>query len=222
MPNLGPDRIPARRPFNERSVLSLTIAFATITYIALSTRAVLNPDEIKYFFDFKRMLSVVVGASIFWFAARSASALLSDQRAQILAALQVSIIGLLCLLLVREAYDFFLSGEMIQRLSANVRWILMWLGYFAGAMATFFALEYHRQIVLLRSLAERTTAKTPVTDKTISATDTSDLRALLVSLHAQTGYEAADPDPRHDEKSLRDCRTTIEQLLCQIDSSKLD
>lgn len=222
MPNGATARGVSRQPFNERSVLWFAAAFAAITYLALSTRAVLNPDEIKYFFDFKRLLSVVVGASIFWAAASAASALHSDQRGQILGALQVSIIGLLCLLFVREAYDFVVSGEITQQLSANVRWILMWLGYFAAAIAIFFALEYHRQISQLRSVMGPTTAAPLVNSKMTGASETSDVRALLVALHAQTGYEAADPDPLHDVKSLRDCRTTIEQILIQIDNSKLN
>ena len=212
--------LPARQPFHEHSIIVFAAMFATVTYLAISTRAVLNPDEVKYFIDFKRLVSVTLGGLIFWFTARAAFALENDQRAQTISTLQVSIIGIFGLLMAREAFDFAMSGEMAQRLGANVRWILMWIGYFAAAVAMFFAIEYRRDIVSLRTATVDAFAPKHVIQDATSATQQSELQSLLVLLHAQMGYESADPDLRQDSKLLDDCRTKIEQILIKIDNSK--
>lgn len=159
-------------------VVWFAVIFAFITYTAISMRAVLSPFEVNTFVDAKRALSVVLGAFVLWIAIRAAERL-SNQGpgAQICAVLNVAIPGAIVLLLMREAYDLAASGELAQRLTLNIRWMLTWIGYFTAAAAAFLALSYHRQLQIVLSDA----ASVPGI-------------GLHPAPHPTTSYEVADLD----------------------------
>ena len=131
------DHIGALKP---KSVLWFVILFAASTYVLLSTRAVLNPVEVKNFIDLKRILSVLGGAALLSVIIDAAiTAPNREPRAQLLAVLSFTLNGTVSLFLLREAYDLVVSGELAQGIGRNVRWMLGFIGYFTTAVATFFA-----------------------------------------------------------------------------------
>ncbi len=56
-------------------VLWFAVAFAFVTYAAISMRAVLSPFELNTFVDAKRAISVTIGAFLLWLATRAADRL---------------------------------------------------------------------------------------------------------------------------------------------------
>ena len=192
-------------------VLWFTVLFAVISYVAVSTRAILSPFEANAFVDAKRLLSVGIGAAILWFSI-SAAERLSEQgpRAQILAILNIAIPGAIGLLLVREAYDLFASGELAQRLALNLRWMLTWVGYFAAASATFLALSYHRQLQVARACLAA--AQDSATVRGAPAKE--EVSELLVILRSNSGYEVADAGPSDLPNNERIAR--IDQLAAKL------
>ncbi len=199
---------------NEREVLWFAAIFALVTYSALSTRAILNPYEVQHFVDSKRLLSVVVGASVLWFAIRTA---LAEQtyglRGQISIVIQISILGSIIVFLSREVYDLAVSGEFAQQIGRNFRWLLSWIGYFAAAVASFFALFFYRQLKAVGGhnvLAESRSVKND------DVADHEKIAGLLALLQVQTGYETADVDIRPEAEAFRQRQRRIEQLLVRF------
>lgn len=188
--------------------------FAGVTYLALSTRAILNPYEAQDFVDPKRLLSVVVGASVFWFAIRAA---LSEQtyglRAQISIVIQISILGSIIVFLSREVYDLAVSGELAQQIGRNFRWLLSWIGYFAAAVASFFAIFFYRQ---LKAIDGSNVVAEPHSVTAQDMADHEKIAGLLALLQVQTGYETADIDIRPEAEAFRQRQLRIEQLLVRF------
>lgn len=182
-------------------VLWFTVLFAVISYVAVSTRAILSPFEANAFIDTKRLLSVGIGAAILWFAI-SAAERLSEQgpRAQILAILNIAIPGAIGLWLAREAYDLIASGELAQRLALNLRWMLTWVGYFAAASATFLALSYHRQLQVARACRSAAQDSGAANNRQLA----EELDEFLRLSNANHDYEVADagPSDRHNNERL--------------------
>ena len=199
---------------NDREVLWFAAIFAVVTYLALSTRAILNPYEAQHFVDSKRLLSVVVGASVLWFAIRTA---LAEQtyglRAQISIVIQISIWGSIIVFLSREVYDLAVSGELAQQIGRNIRWLLSWIGYFAAAVASFFAIFFYRQ---LKTIAGHNVLAESQTVKTDDMADHEKIAGLLALLQVQTGYETADVDIRPEAEAFRQRQRRIEQLLVRF------
>jgi hypothetical protein len=176
-------------------ILWFAILFALISYVAVSTRAVLSPYEVNHFIDAKRAFSVVVGAFILWLAIRAVDKLSGHgPMVQVVAVLRISIPGLLCLFLAREFYDFVASGELAQRMPQNLRWMLAWIGYFGAAVATFLALGYHRQLHSVKSREDN-------------------LKVLLSALREHAGYEVADTDFDPEARCRNERIAQIEQLI---------
>ena len=128
-------------------LLWFTALFAGVTYAAISTRALLNPYEVNYFIDAKRIFSVLIGAGVLWLVIRAADRHWGGKAAvQSLAVLRVSAMGVLGLFAARELYDLAASGELLTSLAVNIRFMLTWIGYFAAAVAGFMALGFYRQL----------------------------------------------------------------------------
>lgn len=204
-----PSRLPDNTPYIP--VIWFTALFAVISYVAVSTRAVLSPFEVNAFIDAKRLLSVGIGAVILWLAISAAERLSAQgPRAQILAILNIAIPGAIGLLLAREAYDLIASGELAQRLPLNLRWMLTWIGYFAAASATFLALSYHRQLQVARAyLAAAQTSGTA-----IEAPLQEEVSELLVILRGNSGYEVADAGPSDHSNNKRIAR--VDELAAKL------
>jgi hypothetical protein len=178
--------------------------FAAITYAALSTRALLSPYEINHLIEAKRLLSVLLGAVILWFALRAADRLSAQKAAvQAIALLRISAVGVLALFAAREIYDLVESGELAASLGLNIRFMLTWIGYFAAAVAGFLAFSYHRQLQVRKSTAS-------------DAGEDYEVRTLLTEMRAQRGYESADIDFAPDAYARAQRRAQIDRLLDRL------
>lgn len=213
MLNIRPSNSIDNEP-NLNSVFWFAVIFAVITYVALSTRAVLSPYEVKNFIDPKRILSIILGASILWLAVGAANAQKrSSVRDQIVAVLWVSVAGTIALLLAREAYDLAVSGELAQRLGLNVRWMVTWIGYFAAGVATFFAHALYRESqAATRDIHSANSDIRPAADA-VNLRERAEIADLLVMLRGQLGYESADHDLTSEAQELRHRHLQIDRLL---------
>lgn len=199
---------------NARELLWFAAIFAVVTYLALSTRAILNPYEVQQFVDSKRLLSVVVGATVLWFAVRAAVAEQTyGLRAQIFAVVQISILGTIIVFLSREVYDLAISGELAQQIGRNFRWLLGWIGYFAAAITSFFAIFFYRQ---LKTIGGYNAAAGSQSVKTEDMADHEKVAGLLALLQVHTGYETADVDIQPEAEAFRQRQRRIEQLLVRF------
>lgn len=201
------------------SAFWFVVLFAGISYVALSTRAILSPFEVKHFIDPKRIISVLVGAWVLSATISSATSAHSrGSRAQIFAVLQISLPGVLGIFLIRELYDLAVLGDLAQRLSLNIRWMLTFTGYFAAAVATFFALSYHRQLQAVgASITPNTVAINPLNDRI----ERAEIADLLIALHAQVGYETADVDFTTEGAALKDRHAKIDHLIAKFADKKV-
>ena len=99
------------------------------------------------------------------------------------------------------------------RLRRNFRWLLSWIGYFAAAAASFFAIIFYRQLKTIgchNVLAESQNVKTD------DMADHEKIAGLLALLQVQTGYETADVDIRPEVEAFRQRQRRIEQLLVKF------
>jgi|GEM_PF-1578806 len=191
--------------------------FAVVTYIALSTRAILSPFEVKHFIEPKRILSIVIGASILWLAIRTVSAEKSENMgAQIIAVLRISVPGTIALLLAREAYDLAVSGELAQQLGRNVRWMMTWVGYFAAGVAAFFAHVYYRKSQsFTRSTLSAKSDMGHAVDA-ITHSERVEILDLLIMMRCELGYESADPGINIEAQEMHHRRQKIDRLLTKF------
>jgi hypothetical protein len=140
-----------------------------------------------------------------------------EPRAQVMAVMRFTLIGALFLFLLREAYDLVVLGELAQGLERNLRWMLSFIGYFTTAVATFFALAYHRQMQVARAkIAEMQVTINP----TNKGVEYQEVVAFLTSLQAQASYECADLDVRPKARLLQQRRDHIDQLLTRLNDAK--
>ena len=204
----------------DTSLLWFVTLFAAITYVMLSTRAILSPFEVKHFVDAKRILSVLAGAWLLWVAVNAATVAQGHgPRAQIVAVLRVSVPGILGIFATRELYDLAVSGELAQRLSLNIRWMLSFLGYFAAAVATYFALSYHRLLQSAQASALPNSLRAGTADNGL---DRQEIVNLLISLRAQTGYETADLEFTPDAVMLQQRLMQIDRTLVELNRTIAD
>ena len=200
------------------SAFWFVVLFAAISYVALSTRAILSPFEIKQFIDPKRILSVLAGAWILSMAISVATAAQDrGPRDQILAVLKVSLPGAIGILVIREIYDLATLGNLAQRLDLNARWMLTWIGYFAAAVATFFALSYYQQLKAARATSELASVQVVPKSAVDNQTEITD---VLRVLQQPTGYETADVDFGPEALALQERRLQIDRLLALLAVTK--
>lgn len=200
------------------SAFWFVVLFAAVSYVALSTRAILSPFEIKQFIDPKRILSVLAGAWVLSMAI-SAATVAQDRgpRDQILAVLKVSLPGTIGILAVREIYDLATLGNLAQRLDLNARWMLTWIGYFTAAVATYFALTYYQELKAAQAINE----PAPLQAVPASAVDNqAEITDVLRVLQQQTGYETADLDFGPEALALQERRLQIDRLLALLAVTK--
>lgn len=200
------------------SAFWFVVLFAAVSYVALSTRAILSPFEIKQFIDPKRILSVLAGAWVLSMAI-SAATVAQDRgpRDQILAVLKVSLPGTIGILAVREIYDLATLGNLAQRLDLNARWMLTWIGYFTAAVATYFALTYSQELKAAQAINE----PAPLQAVPASAVDNqAEITDVLRVLQQQTGYETADLDFGPEALALQERRLQIDRLLALLAVTK--
>lgn len=206
----------------------LVLAFAISMLIVLTSFAKLNPAIDAQLLNDKRIFATGLGALVYWVTLRRLVAR-SDRtlRQMIGAALAVGIPGTALILVARELFDLFTSPDGSEGIARNVRWLLLWLGYYGAWVTGFLAVRLHR-CAIIRSMgspaaavAVPTSMPTPAFEKRRSSDEADwlvdaiadelagqtdmDRRALSYRLLERAGYERVyselDPDgPRHNRR----------------------
>ncbi len=107
----------------------------TATYCAFSIRAVTDPIAPGDLLSVKRAVIAALGAGLFWLVARYVrrSFVMQAPRRFVEIAL-VSGLTVAAVLASRIAYDLWISGETHAVVTRNLRWTVIWAGYFGTAL----------------------------------------------------------------------------------------
>lgn len=164
------------------------------SYLAFSIRAVTDPFDPGELLSLKRFLVAAVGAATFWLIARHARKQWVGhipERVVGIALLSAAALGFV--LAARIGYDLLVTGESEAMLVRNVRWTLIWLGYFGTALLGYFAIVFGLSL----RRAKPCIAGTPLDRRAAVLTEVaswsaSDRRMLAAMLDRSTDYECAD------------------------------
>lgn len=189
--------MPAQASFHQEGRIAAIIGLLLLasTYLVFSIRAVTDPWEPGQILDLKRFAAAGVGAVMFWLVARHARRNWAGQvHARIVSLALMTVWALGLVLATRIAYDMFLTELTDESLVRNVRWTMIWLGYFGAALLGYFAvvcgLTLQRSPQLARGTHEDRVAAVFTEIATWSA---ADKRMLVAAFDTPTVYEEADP-----------------------------
>ena len=137
----APDLNEQRRLRLPRNAGAAAVLFCITTFAISAIRASLNPDEVFDLWNPKRILLIVAGAVIFWLA-------ISDRREMrpglpmLRRMALVGLPGLVGLFGLAIVIDIAIMNETANLAARNMRWILLWSGYFGTGLAAWLALSY--------------------------------------------------------------------------------
>jgi hypothetical protein len=138
---------PADRPMHglaariQRSPLAGALLFCVATFALSAFRASLNPDTVFALFHPKRTLLIGAGALLFW-AAIGGTVGRRPGWATLRRLTLVGLPGLALLFALASGWDILVTGETEDMAARNLRWILLWCGYFGTGLAAWLALQY--------------------------------------------------------------------------------
>lgn len=133
--------LPPHRPGPLRSAGAAALLFCISTFALSAFRASLNPDEVFDLYNPKRIVLIAAGALVFWLAIRGRAGArpgLPMLRRMVL----IGLPGLVGLFGLAMALDIWVMGETANLAARNMRWILLWSGYFGTGLAAWLALGY--------------------------------------------------------------------------------
>lgn len=131
----------ARADRSRRAALRTAVLFCVLTFALSSVRASLNPDIVFQLWHAKRMVLIGTGAAIFWLSISAPGDARPGWRTfRHMAMLGVP--GLFALFALAVGWDLWVTGETEDLLARNLRWILLWGGYFGTGLAAWLALQY--------------------------------------------------------------------------------
>lgn len=186
----------------------LVLLFGISVFVVLTLFAKLNPTTDVHILNDKRAFATGLGALVYWLTLRSIVAR-SDRtlREMILAALAVGVPGTAMILVAREMFDLFTSPDGSEGMARNVRWLLIWSGYYGAWVAGFVAVRFHRcataREAAINAAITPAAVRSPndesahdwlidaIADE-LAAQPGVDRQALSRRLLARAGYEQAD------------------------------
>lgn len=157
---------PLTRPLGDswlHGALVAAIVFCVSTYLISSFRASLNPENTFEWLDPKRIVLIASGAGVFWLAIRAAARRLADARG-LVRILMVVLPGMAALFGLAVGWDMLVERRFDNVAARNLRWILLWTGYFGTGLAAWLAVQYGAALAMAQaqqdggptSLAEET------------------------------------------------------------------
>jgi len=197
----------------------LVLLFGLSVYAVLTMFAKLNPTTDALIVNDKRAFATGLGALVYWLTLRTLVARSDRTLGQmILAALAVGIPGTAMILVARALFDLFTSADGSEGIARNIRWLLIWSGYYGAWVAGFVAVRFHRCATARHAaiLAAITPASAPARPRNgtdakgwlidaiadeLAAQPGVDRQALSRRLLARAGYEQADS--AFDPEALR-------------------
>lgn len=190
----------------------MALLFALFVFGVITFYATLNPTRDNPVFSDKRIMATMVGAFVYWLTIRAiAYRFGQSSREIIVATLSIGIPGAVVIFAVRTAYDVWMLDDLAGSLQLNVRWVLLWLGYFGAWVAGFFALVCYQG--MRGAQAEAKCAAAAATSKPVAQVESdavefvlaalademaqqprADRAALATALLTRSGYQQADGD----------------------------
>lgn len=138
---IAPDLSEQRRFRLPRNAAVAAVLFCVTTFTISAFRASLNPDEVFDLWYPKRIVLIAAGALVFWLAIAGRHAGrpgLPMLRRMVL----VGLPGLIALFGLAMALDIWVMHDTANLAARNMRWILLWSGYFGTGLAAWLALSY--------------------------------------------------------------------------------
>lgn len=117
------------------------ILFCLSTFAISTFRASLNPDAVFELFNPKRIALIVAGAGVFWLAVKQADRYQLDFRGLGRMAM-VALPGMAMLFAIAVGWDLLIEPRPDDIAARNLRWILLWGGYFGTGIAAWLAVHY--------------------------------------------------------------------------------
>ena len=183
----------------------MAICFALFVFGIITFYATLNPAHGNPVISDKRIFATITGAFVYWFTIRAIAHRFGQPSRDILmATLFIGVPGSLLILAVRTLYDVATLGDLSGSFESNLRWVLLWLGYFCAWVAGFFAIAC-RQVAARAAPSDvraPTTGVQGAAEATLMAVIDEladqpeiDRARLAAALIARSGYEQADCMP---------------------------
>lgn len=186
-----------RTAFDQDQQIAAMVGFVLLvaTYLAFSIRAVTDPFDPGELLSAKRFVVATVGAGLFWLVARYARKDWSGLvPARIVGVALLSVAALGFVLATRIGYDLLITGETEAMLVRNMRWTIIWLGYFGTALLGYFAIMFGLSLRRAAPMAVGTRQDRLAAVLTEVATWSASERLMLAAvLDGPAVYECADP-----------------------------
>lgn len=115
--------------------------FCVSTFAISSFRTSLNPQIAFTLFDPKRVALLIAGACVFWLAISAAHRQRPDLRALGRIAM-IAVPGMALLFAMAVGWDVLVAQRPENLVARNLRWILLWSGYFGTGLAAWLAVQY--------------------------------------------------------------------------------
>lgn len=133
----------------------MALLFALFVFGVLTFYATLNPSRSNPVISDKRIVATMIGAGVYWLTIRAIAFRFGrSSREIVVATLGVGIPGALLILAVRTLYDVMTLDDLAGSFELNLRWVLLWLGYFGAWVAGFFALVSYRGMKVAQAEAK--------------------------------------------------------------------
>ncbi len=134
-------------PVSRISPALLAAAFAVFVFVVTTFRAAIDPDVPVDIFSDKRIVATLIGGVVYWLTLRAIALRIDAPIGEIVrSALKVLVLGSAALLATRAAMDLADSVSFDVSIARNIRWLLLWLGYFASWVAGFVAHAFYLKL----------------------------------------------------------------------------
>lgn len=126
---------------SRRDALVAAGLFCVLTFAISSFRASLNPETVFQLWHGKRMVLIGAGALVFWLAISGPG---SDRPGlpTFRRMAMFGLPGLAALFALATGWDLLVTGETDDLVARNLRWILLWSGFFGTGLAAWLALKF--------------------------------------------------------------------------------
>lgn len=188
-----PSRPSLQNPLNGREIAPsawLVLIFGLSMFVLLTFWAKLNPALDVLIVNDKRIFATGLGALVYWLTIRRLAARSDRTLGEMIgAALAVGIPGTALILVARELFDLFTSPDGSEGIARNIRWLLLWLGYYGAWVAGFVAVRLHRYATA--GLTAPVAVAAPASAYARQAGDETDwlLETIVDELAAQPGLD---------------------------------
>lgn len=124
-----------------RDALVAAVVFCVLTFAVSSFRASLNPDIAFQLWHAKRMMLIGAGSLVFWLAIIGPGSGKPGLRAFTRMAM-LGLPGIAALFTLAIGWDMLVSHETDDMVAWNLRWMVLWTGYFSAGLSAWLAIRF--------------------------------------------------------------------------------